>query len=177
MKKLILILLLFPLLSTAQTTIKDADIYAAAGNQYEWLLTNIESGLNFPAVSSLLWKMGMTEDESYYKGKNTATNQKWRYTDQIVSGNEKESEILVFWTGKKVNGYEQPIIEKVVLEGTTEKIIKFYINFWTRAINFKDTKPGETVTVRFLTDVAALTVGTNGRSKIVVQTAKDYYKD
>lgn len=66
--------------------------------------------------------------------------------------------------------------QKIDISGDTENIIKFYVNFWSRAINFKDTKPGETVTTRFLSDVAALSVGTNGQSKIVVTTAKDYYK-
>lgn len=175
MKKLILFLLL-PLFSLAQTSIKEADIYAAAGNRYEWLLTNVEGGQNFPAVSSLLWKMGMGKDDEYYKGKQTKIDQRWKYVDRIVSGNEKPNEVYVYWTGKDIKGYDYPITTKVVLEGNTEAIINFYINFWTRAINFKDTKPGETVTTRFLTDVAALTVGNNGKSKIVVQTAEDYYK-
>jgi len=179
MKKLILLLLL-PLFSMAQTSLKDADIYAAAGNRYEWLLTNIEPDMGMPAVSSLLWKMGMGKDEEYGRKeamKGDLLNQKWRYEDRIVSGNEKAQEIYVHWIGKWIVKDKEYITTKVVFEGDTEAIIKFYINFWTRAINFRDTKPGETVTTRFLTDVAALTVGTNGKSKIVVQTAEDYYKD
>lgn len=178
MKKLILFLIL-PLFSWAQTSIKDADIYAAAGNRYEWLLTNIEPDMGMPAVSSLLWKMGMESDEEYGRKnaiKEDFLNQKWRYVDRIVSGNEKAHEIYVHWIGKWIVKDKEYITTKVVLEGNTEAIIKFYINFWTRAINFKDTKPGETVTTRFLTDVASLTVGNNGKSKIVVQTAENYYE-
>ncbi|BBQ07559.1 hypothetical protein [Elizabethkingia anophelis] len=175
MKKLLL-LLIFPVLLFSQTTLKEADIYAAAGNRFETLLTNIEAGDNFPAVSSLLDKIGLADDETYKTPWNQL-DQRWRYKQKIVSGNEKPAIIYVRWTGKWVNGYKQPIITKVELTGDTTYIVRFYINFWSRAINFRDTKPGETVTTRFLSDVAALSVGTNGQSKIVVTPAKDYYKN
>ncbi|WP_312296859.1 hypothetical protein [Chryseobacterium sp.] len=174
MKK-ILLLLLFPTVLFSQTSLSNDDIYAAAGNDYETLITNIEAGNNFPAISELLHKIGLVNDETY-KTKFDVLNQKWKYVQQITSGNAKPSIIYVNWSGKKVNGYKQPIITKLEMYGDTENIIKFYVNFWSRAINFKDTKPGETVTTRFLSDVAALSVGTNGQSKIVVTTAKDYYK-
>lgn len=174
MKK-ILLLLLFPTLLFSQTSLSEEDIYAAAGNDYETLITNIEAGNNFPAVSELLHKIGMVNDETY-KTKFDVLNQKWKYVQQITSGNAKPSTVYVNWSGKRVKGYKQPIITKLEISGDTENIIKFYVNFWSRAINFKDTKPGETVTTRFLSDVAAMSVGTNGQSKIVVTTAKDYYK-
>ncbi|PTT76855.1 hypothetical protein DD829_04220 [Chryseobacterium sp. HMWF035] len=174
MKKLI-ILLLFPNIFYSQTSLTDDNIYAAAGNEYETLLTNIEAGNNFPAVSELLHKIGMVDDETF-KTKFDVLNQKWKYIEQVTSGNQKPRVAYINWTGKKVKGYSQPIITKLEIWGDTEYIIKFYVNFWSRAINFKDTKPGETVTTRFLSDVAALSVGTNGQSKIVVTTAKDYYK-
>lgn len=174
MKK-ILFLLLFPFLCFSQTSLSNDDIYAAAGNRFETLLTNVEAGDNFPAVSSLLDKMGFVDDESY-KTKWNPLLQQWKYVENIVSGNTKPANIYVKWTGKNVKGYKHPIITNVEIEGNTQSIITFYVNFWTRAINFRDTKPGETVTTRFLSDVAALSVGTNGQSKIVVTTAKDYYK-
>ena len=89
-----------------------------------------------------------------------------------VSGNAKPSVILVTYFNKKLKELEYPITQKVEITGDTQSIITFYVNFWSRAINFKDTKPGETVTTRFLTDVASLSVGTNGQSKIVVTTSK-----
>lgn len=174
MKK-ILLLLLFPFLCFSQTSISTDDIYAAAGNRFETLLTNVEAGDNWAAVSSLLDRMGMTLDEKY-KPSSNLLNQRIKFIQKIVSGNEKTSVVFVTWVGKWVKGYQQPIITKVEIEGNTQSIITFYVNFWTRAINFRDTKPGETVTTRFLSDVAALSVGTNGQSKIVVTTAKDYYK-
>lgn len=172
MKKLILLLLL-PLFSMAQTSLKDADIYAAAGNRYEWLLTNIDPLDNMGTEQSLIQKMGFVfaENKDVYKDDYT----KFVFEKSILSGNEKPSYLNVHYYTKKVEGKD--IQYKVEIDGPTEYVIKFYINFWTRAINFRDTKPGETVTTRFLTDVAALTVGTNGKSKIVVQTAEDYYKD
>lgn len=173
--KTLVFLLLFPFVCFSQTSLSSEDIFAAAGNKYETLLTNIEAGDNFPAVSSLLDKLGFIDDETY-KTKWNPLLEQWRYVEGMVSGNEKRAVIYVKWTGKEVKGYKQPITQKVEISGDTENIIKFYINFWSRAINFKDTKPGETVTTRFLSDVAALSVGTNGQSKIVVTTAKDYYK-
>ncbi|GEN71593.1 hypothetical protein [Chryseobacterium lathyri] len=174
MKKL-LFLLLFPITIFSQTSLTTDDIYAAAGNDYETLITNIEAGDNFQAVSDLLYKIGLVDDESY-KTNFDVLNQKWKYVEQITSGNTKPAVVYIHWSGKRAKGYVQPIITKLELLGDTENIIKFYVNFWSRAINFKDIKPGETVTTRFLSDVAALSVGTNGQSKIVVTTSKDYYK-
>lgn len=174
MKKLI-ILLLFPIIFYSQTSLTDDDIYAAAGNEYETLLTNIgidrEGGF---AINHFLHKMGFTPDEKFTT--QHGENFKQKYIQQIVSGNAKPAVIWVNYLNRKVKGYDFPITQKVDISGDTGNIIKFYINFWSRAINFKDTKPGETVTTRFLSDVAALSVGTNGQSKIVVTTAKDYYK-
>ncbi|REC64087.1 hypothetical protein DRF65_00485 [Chryseobacterium pennae] len=173
MKK-ILLLLLFPTIFFSQTSLTNDDIYAAVGNEYETLLTNIgidrEGGF---AINHFLHKMGFTPDEKFTQN---SENFKQKYIQQIVSGNAKPTVIWVSYLNKKVKGYNFPITQKVDISGDTENIIKFYVNFWSRAINFKDTKPGETVTIRFLSDVAALSVGTNGQSKIVVTSAKDYYK-
>lgn len=175
MKK-ILLLLLFPFLFFSQTSLSDDDIYAAAGNSFEWLLTNVDTS-NRGAVSyqGLLSRMGYSYDEKY---KGEIYNDKlWqrRYSKNIISGNEKPSAIYLKQTYSRVKGYKYPIITKMEIWGDTQSIITFYINFWSHAINFRDTKPGETVTTRFLTDIAALSVGTNGQSKIVVMTVKDYY--
>ncbi|MDC8099772.1 hypothetical protein [Chryseobacterium rhizosphaerae] len=173
MKKLLL-LLLFPVLYFSQTSLKDEDIHAAAGNNYETLLTNIgidrEGGF---AINHFLHKIGFTPDEKFTQH---GENFKQKFVQQIVSGNARPAVIWVSYLNKKVKGYDYPVTQKVDISGDTESIIKFYVNFWSRAINFKDTKPGETVTTRFLSDVAALSVGTGGQSKIVVTTAKDYYK-
>jgi hypothetical protein len=173
MKKLLL-LLLFPAFFFPQTSLTDDDIHAAAGNEYETLLTNIgidrEGGF---AINHFLHKMGFTPDEKYTQHGEVF---KQKYIQEITSGNAKTVVIWISYLNKKIKGYEFPITQKVDISGDTEYIIKFYVNFWSRATNFKDTKPGETVTTRFLSDVAALSVGTNGQSKIIVTTAKDYYK-
>ncbi|HUH35130.1 MAG TPA: hypothetical protein VL022_04790 [Moheibacter sp.] len=179
MKKLLLLLLIMPFFGLAQTSLKDDDIHAAAGNRYEWLLTNVDPVMGMPSVSSLLWRMDMGEDEDFGSKeamKHDELTQNWRFEDRNVFGNEKPQEVYVYWRGKWIVKDKEYIITKVTLEGDTERIITFFVNFWTRAINFRDIKPGETATVRFLTDVAALTVGKNGKSKIVVQTSKDYYE-
>lgn len=175
MKKLLL-LLLFPTIFFCQTSLSNDDIYAAAGNDFEWLMTNVDtSNKGGYGYEGLLTRMGFIHDDKYKSNASSAFWQR-RYLKSIVSGNEKQSQIYFKESYKKVPGYKYPIITKMEIWGDTENIIKFYVNFWSRAINFKDTKPGETVTTRFLSDVAALSVGTNGQSKIIVTTAKDYYK-
>ena len=176
MKK-ILLLLLFPFLCFSQTSLSDNDIFAAAGNDFEWLLTNVDtSNKGGFGYEGLLSRMGYSYDDNY---KGEISNDKFwqrRYSKNILSGNEKPSAIYFKESYTRAKGYKYPIITKMEIWGDTQSIITFYVNFWTRAINFRDTKPGETVTTRFLSDVAALSVGTNGQSKIVVTTAKDYYK-
>lgn len=169
--KNLLLFLLFPAFVFCQTTIKNEDIYAAAGNEYEELLTNTTND-GF-AINHFLHRMNFTPDGELIKN---GQNYKQKYIQQIVSGNAKPSVILVTYFNKKLKELEYPITQKVEITGDTQSIITFYVNFWSRAINFKDTKQGETVTTRFLTDVASLSVGTNGQSKIVVTTSKDYYK-
>jgi hypothetical protein len=172
--RILLLLLILPTFLFSQTSLKDEDIYAAAGNSYETLLTNIsidrEGGF---AINHFLHKMGFTPDEKYTQH---GENFKQKYVQQITSGNATPAVIWVTYLNKKIKGYEIPVTQKIDISGDTESIITFYVNFWSRALNFRDTKPGETVTTRFLSDVASLSVGTNGQSKIVVTTAKDYYK-
>lgn len=175
MKKLLLLLFL-PTIFFCQTSLSNDDIYAAAGNDFEWLMTNVDtSNKGGYGYEGLLNRMGFIYDDKY---KSNASSTFWqrRYIKSITSGNEKQSSIYIKENYKKVSGYKYPIITKMEIWGDTENIVKFYVNFWSRAINFKDTKPGEIVTTRFLSDVAALSVGTNGQSKIVVTTASDYYK-
>lgn len=176
MKKFLL-LLIFPVFLFSQTNLKEADIYAAAGNEYEWLMTNVDtSNKGGYGYEGLLTRMGFHYDDSYKSGLSNDNFWQKRYKQNIVSGNEKTAFIYMKESYRKSKGYKYPIITKVELTGDTTYIVRFYINFWSRAINFRDTKPGETVTTRFLSDVAALSVGTNGQSKIVVTPAKDYYK-
>lgn len=174
--KTLLLLLILPTFLFSQTSIKDDDIYAAAGNEFEWLMTNVDtSNKGGYGYEGLLTRMGFSYDDKY---KLSSDEKFWqrRYSENIVSGNEKQSVIYFKENYKKVAGYKYPVITKMEIWGNTETIISFYVNFWSRALNFRDTKPGETVTTRFLSDVASLSVGMNGQSKIVVTTAKDYYQ-
>lgn len=172
--KTLFLLLILPTFLFSQTSIKEADIYAAAGNRFETLLTNVsidrEGGF---AINHFLHTMGFTPDEKYTEH---GEKFKQKYVQQITSGNATPGVIWVTYLNKKIKGSEFPVTQKIDISGDTESIVTFYVNFWSRALNFRDTKPGETVTTRFLTDVASLSVGTNGQSKIVVTTAKDYYQ-
>ncbi|WP_312399529.1 hypothetical protein [Chryseobacterium sp.] len=171
--KYLFLLLFLPTLLFSQTSISNDDIYAAAGNDYETLLTNVyiedEGGF---AINHFLNKMGFSP---YHNAVYSGDYFKQKYIQQISTGNSKPSFIEVSYLNQKLKGSQSPITTKVEITGDTESVVKFYANFWSRAFNFRDTKPGEVVTTRFLTDVAALSVGSNGQSKIVVTTAKDYY--
>jgi hypothetical protein len=174
--RILLLLLLFPTFLFSQTSIKEENIYAAAGNQFEWLMTNVDTfNKGGYGYEGLLTRMGFYFDDEY---KDIYNDKFWqrKYSEKIVSGNEKRATIYFKESYKKVSGCKYPIITKMEIWGDTESVVTFYVNFWSRALNFRDTKPGETVTTRFLSDVASLSVGTNGQSKIVVTTAKDYYK-
>lgn len=171
MKKLLL-LLLFSLATQAQTTMKEVDIDAAAGNQYETLLTNVEYGLNHTDIENFLNDIGYSKSSSKLT-KRTDNSVSYRFEKQIVSGVEKQSYIYIKLASKKVPQYSLPMITKVEITGNVNSIIEFYCKYWSRQLNFNDVKPGEIVSTRFLTDVATLSYPDANTAKITVVTAKD----
>lgn len=175
MKKLLL-LLLFSIATQAQTNYKDVDIQAAAGNQYETLLTNVELG--FGDFQLYLQRNEYPYDEIYnYKNRNTLGKENVydlsRYKKNTLTGVEKPSYIWVKTYFKKVPQYTLPMITKVEVYGDKLAVIKLFCNFWSRSLNFNDVKPGEIVSTRFLTDVATLSYPDATTAKITVVTAKD----
>lgn len=168
MKK-ILVLLLFSFGLQAQTTFKQVDIDAASGNDYETLLTNIVNVLyseNNYHVDNLLNDLGynnITYLEPVKKG--------YDYTIKYDKENNKKVTVYVHYIAKNINNTS--VVNKVEIYGNLQAIIRFYINFWSRQLNFNDVKPGEVVSTRFLTDVATLSYPGNNTAKITVVTAKD----
>lgn len=168
MKKLLLLLLLTSC-AFAQTTYKDADIQAMAGNEYETLLTNIVNELyseNNYHVSKLLQDLGYNTT-TYLK----PVKENFDYTVKYdKEKNNKESVYVRYYT-KLVS--KKNIVTKVEIYGDVKTVIRFYLNFWTTQLNFEDIKIGEVVSNKFLTDVATLSFPDNKTAKITVVTAKD----
>ncbi|WP_434575507.1 hypothetical protein [Riemerella anatipestifer] len=171
MKNLFYLLLLsMGLVHAQQTTYSDAEIRAVAGNRFEYLIVGDDGQGDFN-MQMLLNKMGFSP----------VINPKDREKTKWVHSNRTNGEIVV-WLKADYDCIEKGeskvcYTKWVDLYGDAPSIIKFYVNFWSKALNFRDTKPGETVTVRFLSDVAALTVNKDGTAIIKVRSAKDYYKD
>ena len=177
MNKLLLILL-FSFATQAQTTMKEVDIDAAAGNRYETLLTNREAMYGDANIQDYLQHNGFIDDE-VYNNKNHKTlnipnvSNLSRYKKQTLIGFEKQSFIWVKLYFKKVPEYSLPMVSKVEIYGDKLAIIQFYCNFWSRSLNFNDVKPGEIVATRFLTDVATLSYPDATTAKITVVTTKN----
>ncbi|MDI5894383.1 hypothetical protein [Flavobacterium algoritolerans] len=171
MKK-ILVLLLFSFGLQAQTSYKDVDISAAAGNDYETLLTNVEYGLNHTDMENFFNDIGYSSS-GFKFSKRTENSVSYRFEKQIISGKEKQSFVYVKLASKKIPQYTLPMITKVEIYGDVQSIIKFYINYWSTDLNFNDVKVGEVVSTRFLSDVATLSFPDANTAKITVVTAKD----
>lgn len=177
MNKLLLILL-FSFATQAQTTMKEVDIDAAAGNRYETLLTNVELGTGDINIQDYLQHNEYPYDDIYnYKNRNTLGVKNVydlsRYKKNTLIGKEKQSYIWVKLYFKKVPEYSLPMVSKVEIYGDKLAIIQFYCNFWSRSLNFNDVKPGEIVATRFLSDVATLSYPDATTAKITVVTTKN----
>lgn len=176
MNKLLLILL-FSFATQAQTTIKQVDIDAAAGNRYETLLTNVSLGTGDINIQDYLQHNEYPYDDIYnHKNKKDWHDTNFdlsRYKKNTLMGKEKQSYIWVKLYFKKVPEYSLPMVSKVEIYGDKLAIIQFYCNFWSRSLNFNDVKPGEIVSTRFLTDVATLSYPDATTAKITVVTSKN----
>jgi len=177
MKKLLLLLLL-SVATQAQTSYKEVDIQAVAGNDYETLLTNTEATNGDASIQIYLKHNGYIDDGEYNMKNHKTLNipnvsNLSRYKKQTLTGIEKQSYVWVKLNFKKVPQYSQPMTTKVEIYGDRIAVIQFYCNFWSRQLNFNDVKPGEVVSTRFLSDVATLSFPDANTAKITVVTAKD----
>lgn len=167
MKKVFFILLI-TLQATAQTSFSTNDIAAAAGNDFETLLTNVEYGYNDATIQDCLQKMDFIKSDPKVNKVGNVGNFTARYEKQ----NAKDVFVYVKFVGKKIAQYNLPLTTQVEIYGDTNSIINFYINYWSRQLNFDDVKKGEAVSTRFLTDVATLSFIDSNTAKITVVSAK-----
>lgn len=165
MKK-ILLLLLFSFGLQAQTSYKEVDISAAAGNDYETLLTNVVYNQFDFHIDNLLNDLGYN-NITFLKPIKEGCDFKIQYDKE----NNKNVTVYVHYIAKNINNTS--VINKVEIYGDQQAVIRFYINFWSNDLNFNDVKLGEIVSTRFLTDVATLSYPDANTAKITVVTAKD----
>lgn len=173
MKKLLFILLVSFSALNAQTTFSDADIDAARGNRYETLLTNVDIVDSDGAIQGFM-QLGLNfihSDRKY----NINNNQYIQYRFEKNIFTNKQETIYMYYRlyKKQIPQYNLPLTTKVEIWGDYANVIKFFIGFWSRQLDFENIKPGTVVNTRFLTDIATLRVD-GSTAKITVVTAKDY---
>ncbi len=180
MKKLLLILFLFPLTFFAQTNYSQEDIAAAAAHDKQWLLTNTTSDQIDYAYGVSKMVQSFIQDKTKWQAKSMTcgTNCLQWVHQSNTPGNLKKRKISykLYYdqlpTGKRIS-------TKVVFEGNKALIVNFFMNYWTEDLEFANgPKGGENLaTVRFLTDIATLRVSNDGDASIIVTTgtAKDAY--
>lgn len=96
-----------------------------------------------------------------------------RFEKQSLIGDEKQGYVYVKYYFKKIQQYTLPLTTKIEIYGDVNTVIKFYVNYWSRQLNFDDVKVGEVVSTRFLTDVATLSFPSSNTAKITVVSSKD----
>lgn len=173
MKKTFLFFILFISSINAQTSIHKDDIRAVSGNDFETLLTNVEYGLNVGSIEECFNKMDMIHSDFAFSKSVKNVYALGRFEKQILLGNEKQSYVYVKYYFKKIPQYTLPLTTKIEIYGDAQSVIKFYINYWSRELNFNDVKIGEVVSTRFLTDIATLSFPTSNTAKITIISSKD----
>jgi len=153
----------------AQTSFSEADIYAAAGNEHETLLTNVEPTYPDTSIQAFLQTSLMMYEESNKVSKYEL------YRVYKNKSNFKTTESRLFYkiSTKPVSGYKYGISSKIEIWGDYEKVVRFFCQYWTNSINFDDIKRGESASTRFLTDFATLSFSPDGSAKIIVVSTKD----
>lgn len=157
----------------AQTSIHPNDIKAASGNDFETLLTNVEYGLNVGSIEECFKNMDMIHSNYSFSKSVKNVYALGRFEKQVLTGNEKQGYVYVKYYFKKVPQYTLPLTDKIEIFGDVNSVIKFYVSYWSRQLNFNDVKVGEVVSTRFLTDVATLSFPASNTAKITVVSSKD----
>ncbi len=180
MKKLLLLLFLFPLTFFAQTNYSQEDIAAAATHDKQWLLTNTTSdqieydyGVT-KMVQSFIQNKTKWEATSMACGTNCL---QWVHQSNAPSHLKKRKISYKLYYDKLPTG--KRISTRVVFEGNKDLIVNFFMSYWTEDLEFTKGSQGkdDLATVRFLTDIATLRINEEGDASIIVTTgtAKDAY--
>lgn len=173
MKKTVLFFIFFISSVNAQTNINQDDIRAVSGNDFETLLTNVEYGLNVGSIEECMNKMDMIHSNYSFSKSVKNVYALGRFEKQSLIGDEKQGYVYVKYYLKKTPQYTLPLTTKIEIYGDSNTVIKFYVNYWSRQLNFNDVKMGEVVSTRFLTDVATLSFPTSNTAKITIVSSKD----
>lgn len=174
MKKAVLFFILFISSLNAQTSINQNDIIAASGNRFETLLTNVEyGGINVGSIEECFNAMDMIHSDYSFSKSVKNVYALGRFEKQVLIGNEKQGFVYVKYYFKEIPQYTLPLTTKIEIYGDINTVIKFYVNYWSRKLNFNDVKIGEVVSTRFLTDIATLSFPESNMAKIIIVSSKD----
>lgn len=164
----LIIFLLFPLLVISQTSFTDADISAAAGNEYERLLIGV------PAVDSGGYIQYFTYPKTLWEAKvsscGSGCDSYFVANDPVGDQRSRNLEFKVY--SKSIgNGWENQITTKIVVTGDLQLLVQFFTEFWSNSLNFTDIKAGDVVSTRFLTDVATFSFS-EGKPIITIEKSR-----
>lgn len=175
MKKLLLLIILFPFLTFSQSAYDHEDIIAAAEHEQQWLLTNVAGDQTEYAygikemVAPFIKNMTKWDAKYISCGANC---KKWVHESNVPSKLKKRNITYKLYYDTLSSG--QRISTKVVFEGSKDLIIDFFMTYWTDDLEFVEGTNGDQylASVRFLTDVATLRITKEGDASIVVKTGK-----
>lgn len=166
-----LILISITYLSAAQTSFTDADISAARGNDYEWLLTNIDYGFSASIIQGYTWAKTRTQPTFGDCGENCQ-----RYYNNIKPFDDSKESVfyydILLEPSTTLKTHEQ-IVKKIIIKGDYNRLVSFFTEFWSTTINFDDISPDETASTRFLTDIAVFSFDKHGNPQIIIESTKD----
>lgn len=174
MRTMILFLMLSSSIIFSQTKLTISEIRAAQGNNYEWPLTGVEYYTTVSKIQNYTWDKIRRQPSLGECGKNCS-----RFINNIKDFSDQKESIFYYdiistpdETEKRFNW----LTKKVIFKGDYNRLVEFYIEFWSRSINWNDVKKGDVVSTRFLGDIAVFSFDKNGNPQIIVQGTKEYYK-
>ena len=170
MKKLFYLLAFIPILVFGQSQYEAVDIDAAAGNEYETLLTNVA-----PAFPDLSIQQFLQQELKMYETINAVTPAQILRTfePKLNQGKDTRESLKVTINVKSVPGQKRGVVEEIILEGSWEHTALFFVSFWSAQLDLGDVSIGEIASRRFLTDVATLSYLGDSKGMIKILSTKD----
>lgn len=174
--KLLLVLLIFPFLITAQNKYTKLDVQGAQKHRFQTIITNTTGDLTYD-IFNIEWyaseefKINQDQSLSVSCGKNC-----WQsvYLKKAFAS-FPERKLTFTYRFKQENPNEAcglcPV-KKLEITGDYEYLVRLFTGYWTTTLDFQTVKDSEIASVRFLSDVATFKRTSQG-AKIVVVSAKD----
>lgn len=105
--------------------------------------------VNLKIQSFLSGKLYMTPEEPSYNLNNGEGTITQSYIEKIAINREPRKLIFTF---KVFHLGDDFVIEQLKISGDNEKVLSFYVSYWSTSLNFDDIKKNEIVSNKFLQD-------------------------